>query len=618
MIQTHQKGLQTQQPKNTTMPRKNSQGKAIALQFRGASELSFIDHTYNATLYLMEGSKLKTGVSFMVEVDLLYEDGTLANSRALQIESKDFVIGKPLPHLQLSYRFKESSLLHGNRKFRLRARPKEKYRSLLPAVTKPIFVIKYKLNVTNSLPDHFFKDQGGRGKSMQLKVQLTDVRGNCVRLKTSMPLAVLLCYEKSRRPVPNHAEILKLMGGATPQIGTNGEAKISFRIEEVSSRHQRKKFVLCIAPDVERCPLNGNVFAVYSSAVTILSKPAGPTTRKRARQVQCFQPGISPQIGKCMEDALAASKRLRVAPSDPKQAIDDVIKWSTYTCDVLRSIQCQPIGYELNNDGSPNVDLKIYRCPSCYQSSTGQENNHTPDCTLNKILTMYTERVGPGIADILKCTKDDEESVARFFESNQSDEAAIDLASTAHQDVLAPSQTADNNPKADIEAATDLHKSPGLCALTAQDSPQLMPLLVPHLVERFSSLNSLGSEFWEDNTADSPCFLDSQRMVYYVCMKNFHNGASNMGFPAFDTSFKLTGCFQESAGLLCQNLVYLPLASLKIQAGKVRELEKEFKRSISLDTPDSTGLIKCLKDYKNLSEMKQHIARSVSSRGVCI
>jgi len=418
--------------------------------------------------------------------------------------------------------------------------------------------------------------------------------------------------------VPNQAEILKLMGGATPQIGTDGEAEISFRIEEVSSRHQRKKFVLCIAPDVERCPLNGNVLAVYSSAVTILSKPAGPTTRKRARQVQRFQPGISPQIGKCMEDALAASKRPRVAPSDPKQAIDDIIKWSTYTCDVLRSIQCQPIGYELNSDGSPNVDLQIYRCPSCYQSSTGQQNNHTPDCTLNKILAMYTERVGPGIADILKCNNDGEESVARVFESKQNDEAAMDLANTPHQDVVAPSPTADNNLNDDIEAAMDLHKSPGLAALTAQDSPQLMSLLVPHLVERFSSLNSLGGEIWEDNDVDSPCFLDSQRMVYYVCMKNFHNGATNMGFPAFDKSFKLTGCFQESAGLFRENLVYLPLASLKIQAGKVREVEKEFKRSISPDTSDSKGLIKCLKDYKNLSEMKQHIARFVSSRGVCI
>merc|ERR1712134_48611 len=107
-----------------------------------------------------------------------------------------------------------------------------------------------------------------------------------------------------------------------------------------------------------------------------------------------------------MEDALAASKRPRVAPSDPKQAIDDIIKWSTYTCDVLRSIQCQPIGYELNIDGSPNLEMKIYRCPSCYQSSTGQQNNHTADCTLNKILAMYTELVEPAIAGILKTKKE--------------------------------------------------------------------------------------------------------------------------------------------------------------------------------------------------------------------
>lgn len=568
----------------------------------------------------MEGSKLKTGVSLKVVVELLYEDGTLANSRVLQLESKDFVIGKPLPHLQISYRFKESSLLHGNRKFRLRARPRKEYPGFLPAVTKPILVIKYKLNVINALPDHFFKDQGGRDKAMRLKVQLIDVRGKRVRLPESMPLVVMLCYEKGRRPVPNQAEILKLMGGATPQIGIDGEAEISCRIEECSSRHQRKKFVLCIAPDVERCPLNGNVLAAYSSAVTILSKPTGTTTRKRTRQAQYFQPGISPQIGKCMEDALAASKRPRVAPSDPEQALDDMIKWATSTCDVLRSIQCQPIGYELNSDGSPNTNLRIYRCPSCYQSSTGQQNNHTQDCTLNRIISMYKERVGPGIADILKCKKDDEETVARVFESKQNDAVpTIGLANTAHQDVVASSSSADTNLKDDVEAlALELHKSPGLASLTAQDSPRSMSLLMPHSMERFTSLNSLGGDVWEDHDFESPLCLESQRKVYYVCMKNLNNGATNMGFPAFDKSFKLIGCFQERAELFRHSLGYLPLSSLKLQADKVREVEKEFKSTISLDAQESKSVIKCLKDFKNLSEMKQHIVQLASSCGVSI
>ena len=363
----------------------------------------------------------------MVEVDVLYEDGTLAKGRVLQLLAKDFLIGKQSPHLELSYRFKESSMLHGNRKFRLRARPKEKYPGFLPAVTEPISVIKYKLNVTNKLPKQFFKDQGGRDKSMHLKVQLTDGQGKCVRLQRRMPLAVLLCYEKELQPVLNQAKILNLMGKSTPHIGTNGESEIVFRIEEVSRNHQRNNFVLCIAPDVQRCPLNRNVLKVYSSGVKILSKPWGTGVRKRARKMQYFQPGISPQIGKCMEDALAASKRPRVAPSDSKQAIDNMIKWSTYTCDVLRSMQCQPIGYELNSDGSPNVDLKIYRCPSCYQCFTDRQKNHTSDCTLNKVLTMYTECVGPGIADIMKSNNDGEECASRVFESQKKYQPVIGL-----------------------------------------------------------------------------------------------------------------------------------------------------------------------------------------------
>merc|ERR1712159_486559 len=233
----------------------------------------------------------------------------------------------------------------------------------------------------------------------------------------------------------------------------------------------------------------------------------------------------------------------------------------------------------------------------------------TLDCTLNKMITMYTERVGPGIADILKCQEDDEESIDRVFESKQNDEAVIASANTGHEDAVAPSPAAGNNfnNSLGIEGLTiDIHNSPGLTALTAQDGP------VPHLVERFTSLR----EIW-DSDAVSPCFLDSDQMVHYVLMKIFHKGATNMGFPAFDKSFKLTGFFQENAGVFRQNVVHLSLASLKIQASKVREVEKEFKNIISLDTADSKRLIKCLKDYKNLSEMKQDITQFLSSN-VCI
>jgi len=534
----------------------------------------------------------------MLQVELVYEDGSLvASDTALHLESQNLLIGQPLPHLQLSYRFKESSLLHGNRKFRLRVRPKEMYPGLLPAVTEPIAAIKYQLAIKNSLPEKFFKDQGGRGKGMQIEVQLNNARGKCVRLEQCVPLAVLLCYEESRVQVPNQAEILKLLGNSTPEIGTNGRAKILFRIEEVSSRHQLQKFVLYIAPDVQRCPLNGNILAVYSSGVKVCSKRPSSINRKRPRKVQYPQPGINPQIGECMEAAIAASKRPRVAPSDPEQAIDDMLKWSTYTCDVLRIIQCQPIGYELNSDGSPNLEMKIYRCPSCYQSSTGQQNNHTSDCTLNKILAMYTERVKPAIAGILKSKKEGKNLLAHISKPSTDDLGT---------------GTSDNfNNNLGLDALSiDVHKSSGITG----DTPNSLSLPPPHQLERFCSFG----EIWNDTqpsliSIDSPRFLDSEHMVHYVYMKNFH-GRSTLGFPAFDKSFKLIGFFQEHAAAFHEPVTYVPLSSLQVEVNKVCELEDALKRGFSIDSSDFKDLIKSLYDYKDLSEMKEDLVRSLASR----
>merc|ERR1739845_115930 len=102
------------------------------------------------------------------------------------------------------------------------------------------------------------------------------------------------------------------MDKSQPEIGKDGEATISFRIEEVSSRHQRQNFKLHIAPDIHRFPLSGDVLDVYSSSVNVRSKRTAKTTRKRSRQIEYPRPGISPLIGKSMEDALKESKRVRL------------------------------------------------------------------------------------------------------------------------------------------------------------------------------------------------------------------------------------------------------------------------------------------------------------------
>lgn len=234
---------------------------------------------------------------------------------------------------------------------------------------------------------------------MTLDVKLTDALGKPVCLSKSIPLTVRLCYDKTQQPVRNQ-DILTLMSHSRLAVGKNGCAQVNFRVDQVSRLHQLQKFCLRIAPDVEQCPLNGDILPVYSSGVTVRSKRS--SVHKRRRKGNYPKPGIAPQIGQSLKEAMQASKRARLDAGGTRQAIQNLIGFCTRTHDMLRDFQCQHVGYELNSDGSPNLALKINRCPSCYQTSSGSPLKHAADCTINQMLATYARYTGPGISRIMK------------------------------------------------------------------------------------------------------------------------------------------------------------------------------------------------------------------------
>jgi len=576
----------------------NKRGKSqvMTLQFREVDELAFVGCEYKPMVYWMKGNSMVNGLSTAVEVELLYEDLQPVKKPATIVGlERKHVLSRPLA---LPFRFKESSLHHDNKKFRLRVRATGNFAGLVePAVSKPISVIKYKLHVENELPKQFFKDQGGRERRMELRVQLKDAYDKPVRLPKPMPLVAQLCYEKTHDLVPNQHDILKFKH-AEPKIGRDGQATILFRIEEVSSRHQRQNFQMYITPDIERCPLNGDVLAVYSSAVTVRSKETGKTNRKRPRKMQYPRPGVAPQIGKCMEDALAASKRMRLDPgASVKGAIDNLIYWSTHTCDVIRSIQAQHVGYGVNSDGSENFGFKIYRCPSCSVCSCDTKIEHKSDCTLNKVLELYEETVGPGVASILKSLEGPALPDTVQHQHDPHDPlAALPLESVdPNQDPVPPPQLPPPNP--------------ALVRFSSRDS------LTAMIGSIFSSTHSpLPMDF---NSAQSPLvgansprlhFMEGEHCVHYVYKKHFHNGQTNLGYPAFDKRSKLNGFFSENSHAvgLEESIEYLGLSELKLHPNKVHQVEKEFAK-LSMQTPTSEDLIKCVGDYAGLSQMKQDL-----------
>lgn len=569
--------------KQRTSRRKNQE--ATTLEFRGVNDLAFVGQKCHASVFLMRGSKMITGVPVKLEVRLVYEDETRASDSTMCLESKRIHITNPKYHGQISYSFTQSSLFHENRKFRLQVCPLGKFDALEPAVSEPISVIKFKLEISNALPQQFFKDQGGRDKHMHLNVRLSDAVGNTVALPEGLPLVTRLCYEKDNRVVPDQENILKFLNKSAPKIGKNGEATISFRIEEVSSRHNRQNFKLHVAPDVHRCPLNGDILGAYSSSVTVRSKQTAPTNRKRSRAmqraIQYPQPGVSPLLGKSMDDALAESKRIRLSDtSNSMQAVQDLIAWSTSTRDMLESLKSQHVGYELQSDGSPDLAMKIHRCPSCYQSSSClQKNKHARDCSLNKVLKLYKTRVAPGIAYILKAMA---EGVPQFAKAPQNHNVV-----ESHNMDLSPAVYYENSAP---------HVPP--------------PHPPPRIVERYLSAEGLCLMF---NGVQSPlvdcfsptCFADGEDTICYVIKKHVNNGATNLGFPAFDKDRQLKGFFQDTTHALGNSVEFFSLSELNVQPIRVQELQQDLEK-LSL-SPTHKEMVKCLHDYKDVTDMKRDI-----------
>ena len=139
----------------------------------------------------------------------------------------------------------------------------------------------------------------------------------------------------------NNQKILKMMSTANLSINSSGHAVVPFRIEEVSSNHQRQKFKIRVGPDTNKFPLHGDIASSFSSPVTVRSKK--PKSKRVNRQdrnsnkrARLSPPGVIPQIGLSMQHALESSRSNRIPPIRPHQAIEDLITWATRCCWFIR------------------------------------------------------------------------------------------------------------------------------------------------------------------------------------------------------------------------------------------------------------------------------------------
>ena len=116
-------------------------------------------------------------------------------------------------------------------------------------ISNAISVVRAKLRVSvgDEWTDIWYKDEGGRDKSIEAIVSAYDRQNNLVR--ESLQLEIRLCYDAKGTPAVSNQDILKRLGSdrglqVDPETG---RAKIRFRVEDVSKNHQGQNFVLLIS-----------------------------------------------------------------------------------------------------------------------------------------------------------------------------------------------------------------------------------------------------------------------------------------------------------------------------------------------------------------------------------
>lgn len=153
-----------------------------------------------------------------------------------------------------------------NQKFTLQAIA-EGTPSISTAFSSQIFVIKYRIQIDSveGNPIIFYKDQGGKDKTINLNVSVRDERNNLANRK--VPLQLLLLYENGHQVI--NQDILKVIGG-NKVIDELGIAHFRLRIEEVSKNHQKLKFQIEFRPD--NFHLNGDICSELSPLIEVRSK----------------------------------------------------------------------------------------------------------------------------------------------------------------------------------------------------------------------------------------------------------------------------------------------------------------------------------------------------------
>lgn len=272
--------------------------------------------------------------------------------------------------------------------------------------TRPTQLVNYKIRtrVEEDWDSVWYKDEGGRDKSMEVFVAIYDKDG---QLKTgeNIPLSPVLCYKVDKddaESIVGNQDILRTLGSAHIVLDKDtGRTRLRFRVEDVSKNHQGQDFILKIAPDT-RSKRYKDIAAVYTPAVNVRSK-RNKRSRGSFTRISSGKSG-NDNAGRSSDSPTATRQRLSgsfgaggqeplrsgsggqnasLNPADVnrlQQAMRGIIGWADEVVNGLYPLQWQVLGYQQHPDGTPDYTRPYHNMPN-------------PNGPIGRILSAYTDQV---------------------------------------------------------------------------------------------------------------------------------------------------------------------------------------------------------------------------------
>ena len=147
--------------------------------------------------------------------------------------------------------------------------------------SRPIMIVKYQFKITSTLSSLWYKDEGGRDKSMNVSFAIVDADGEFVDVNkkpelkdlvaaSTLVYGVTIKRKKDRikskknnstteskpifpRVVNRHDEVYTQMPGTVLKLDSRENGLCYFRIDEVTKNHQNQSFCLMIHVDDKLC-----------------------------------------------------------------------------------------------------------------------------------------------------------------------------------------------------------------------------------------------------------------------------------------------------------------------------------------------------------------------------